>query len=103
MKLIAGLRKEEHNWPRTRWVFLGTAVFLVMVNGCFLAMMSRALDSHDLSPADKSGLFTLIWVDTSLFSVFAGYCIGMAIKYWHGNVHRMLLLRLLDALEEKSS
>ena len=103
MKLIAGLRKQEHNWPRMRWIYLGMAVFFVMLTEWMITMMTSAIHARDLSSDDKAAIFTICWVDITLFGLFAGGFIGMAIKDWQGNVHRMLLLRMLDALEDKSS
>ena len=57
-----------------------------------------ALQSDDFAqmPVAMTLLFAVFW-PKCLFGFFVGAClIGLAIRDWHGDVHRILLLKLLD-------
>jgi len=97
MKLIDRLRKQERRWPRTRWILLGMAAFSLAVY-CWVAyFLFNALDSQTYSPADSALLFAVLWPKLLLMLCMACAFIALAIRDWRGNVHRMLLLKLLDA------
>jgi hypothetical protein len=46
-------------------------------------------------------LFAVFWPKALLMMVVASWLIVLAIRDWHGNVERMLLLRLLDAHQKE--
>jgi len=52
------------------------------------------------TPADSVLLFALFWPKVIFMTGIAGAMIAIVIKDWHGNVNRMLLLRLLDAQQK---
>ena len=101
MKLIERLRKQERRWPRTRWILLGMAAFILAAYGYVAYLLFSTLDSQTFSPADSALLFALYWPKALLMTVMAGAFIALAVRDWHGNVHRMLLLRLLDAHQKE--
>lgn len=102
MKLIERLRKQERRWPRTRWILLGMAAFILVAYGYVAYLLFSTLGSETASPADSALLFAIFWPKVILMLVGAGAFIALAIGNWHGNVHRMLLLRLLDAQQKES-
>ncbi|SRR5260221_425977 len=102
MKLIERLRKQERRWPRTRWILLGMAAFILAAYGYTAHMLFSTLDSKTFSPADSALLFALYWPQLLLMTVMAGAFIALAVRDWRGNVHRMLLLRLLDAHQKEA-
>ena len=102
MKLIERLRKQERRWPRTRWILLGMAVFIFAVYGYVAYFLFGTLDSQTFSPADSALLFAFFWPKLLLMTVMAGVFIALAVRDWHGNVHRMLLLRLLDSHQKEA-
>ena len=102
MKLIEQLRKQERRWPRTRWILLVMAAFGFAVYGYVALFLFSTLDSQTFSPADSALLFAFFWPKALLIMVIASGFIALAIRDWRGNVHRMLLLRLLDAHEKET-
>jgi len=102
MKLIERLRKQERRWPRRRWILLGMAAFLFACYGFIAYMLFHTLGSDTVSPSDSALLFALYWPKVLLMAVVACWLIALAIRDWRGNVHRMLLLRLLDAQQKET-
>lgn len=95
MKLIDRLRKEDRRWPRTRWILLVVAAFALAVYGYIGAQIVIKLESAQ--PGDDSMfMVAFFWPKCLLGFCFAAWFIAWAIRDWHGNVQRMLLLRLLD-------
>ena len=102
MKLIERLRKQERRWPRTRWILVGMAAILLAAYGYVAYLLFGTLDSRTFSPADSALLFAVYWPKVILMAVMAGAFIALAVRDWRGNVHRMLLLRLLDAHQKET-
>jgi hypothetical protein len=102
MKLFEQLRKEEHRWPRQRWFFLGTGIFAAL---CATVMVILVLNRVGIMLSDHDEVFARAWL--LLFAAFwpnclilfgvAFFVIFRAIRDWHGNANRMLLLKLLEA------
>ena len=101
MKLIERLRKQERRWPRTRWILLGMAAFILATYGYVAYLLFGILDSQTFGSADSTLIFAFIWPKLLLMTVMAGAFITLAVRDWHGNVHRILLLRLLDAHQKE--
>ena len=96
MKLIDRLRKQERRWPRIRWILLVVAAFSLAVYGYIAAQIVIKLESGQ--PGDNSTfMVAFFWPKCLLGFCLAAWFIAWAIRDWHGNVQRMLLLRLLDA------
>ena len=102
MKLIERLRKQERRWPRTRWILLGMAGFASACSLYVAHLLFGALDSDNWGSAVSALLFPILWPKVILMACMAGAFIGLAIRDWHGNVNRMLLLRLLDAQQKEN-
>lgn len=78
------------------------AAFGYGIYGYVAYILFSTLDSKTLSPADSALLFAVFWPKVLLMMVFASWLVGLAIRDWHGNVQRMLLLRLLDAQQTQA-
>ena len=102
LKLIERLRKQEQTWPRMRWVLLAAAVLGLGACVYFAYFLYRLLDSQALSRADCALLFAVFWPWILLMVIAAVASIALAIRDWHGNAHRALLLRLLEAREKEA-
>jgi hypothetical protein len=102
-KLIDRLHKQERNWARSRWIQVGVAVAILAVTGYTAHLLFGTLNSEVISPADSALLFVLFWPKVILGVGLAGVLIGLAIRDWHGNVQRMLLLRLLTAQQKDTN
>jgi hypothetical protein len=120
MKLIDRLRKEEQRWSRTRWVLLAMVILILAIYGFIggqLIGMTKA-EAHEFGDEAKGvpvsvqllGIVERSQTVTFAVSLFwpllligfcgAGWLIALLIRDWHGNVQRMLLLRLLDAQQK---
>ena len=95
--MIERLRKEDRRWRRTRWVLLAMAGLLLAAYAYIAHMLLTDFSSDSIGNNASLWLFALFWPKILLASCVAGGLIGLAIRDWHGNVTRMLLLRLLDA------
>jgi hypothetical protein len=106
LKLVERLRKQERRWQWTRWLLLGLAVFILLGNAYIARMLYSGFvthyDSDAFSRETMLMIFAMFWPQILLMSGLAGAFIGLAIRDWHGNVTRMLLLKLLDAQEKQA-
>jgi len=105
LKLIERLREEEkysRSFPlKSRWLALAvgviTALLCVHHGYAFNALLQRP--AHPLTSSDAWELirFWNLCAGNFLLSL---YCFARAIRYWHGDTARTLLLRLLDEREK---
>jgi hypothetical protein len=104
IKLVERLRKRERCWPRTRWVLLAAAAFVFVVYAYVLAQLVDGLQSNTFSeiPGAMALIVAVFWPKCLLGFCIGFYLVGLAIRDWHGNVERMLLLRLLDEQQKKT-
>jgi len=109
MKLIKRLRREDRQWPRLRWFVLAmgiVATFLCIAWSWFVYLL---IHSEELVPAaDRPSLHAmevfimfLLCAKSCIWVCFASWCFGKVGMQWHGDVNRMLLLKLLDAQQEQ--
>ncbi len=102
MKLIEQLRKQERRRPWTRWLLLGMASFIFAAHGYLYHLLVSTLGSDAFALSD-SVFVAIFWpLDIQLLAVACAFIV-LAIRGWHGNVHRMLLLRLLDDCQKDTS
>ena len=98
-KLIERLRKHERQWRWVRWWVL----LMGFISTGFCAALGYLL--HGLIAESEAGHFdgqsvffiVLIWTKCCVYFFFAVWCFITVCLKWHGDVNRMLLLRLLDA------
>jgi len=95
MKLVERLRKQERRWPRDRWILLLVGIFALACYGYILISMYYRLDFQNLQPAEVL-LFAVFWPKCLIMFLFGTYFIVWAIRDWHGNANRKLLLKLLN-------
>jgi hypothetical protein len=53
--------------------------------------------------APTSFLITIFWTKCFFFFTFSIWCFVTVCVKWHGDVNRMLLLKLLDAQQEQAA
>jgi hypothetical protein len=99
MKLMERLRKRERQWPRMRWMLLGVAALTVGIYSFILYQIIQKLESGE----DAMFMVAFFWPKCLLGFCLAGWLIGWAIRDWNGNAQRILLLRLLDAQQNKDA
>jgi hypothetical protein len=102
-KLFVRLRNHERRWPRTRWLLLSTGVFAVffylyIIVAELITLFGR-LNSTALTLYDVLH-FAVLWPKCFLWFGIGGWFIVWAIRDWHGNANRMLLLRLVEAQQK---
>jgi hypothetical protein len=100
-KLIEHLRKQERRWPRVRWMLLATGVVLGIVLIYTLVGLYRTLHFDALTPYEVI-FFAMLWPKCLIVMIGAAWLIVWPLTNWHGNVNRMLLLRLLDAQKDET-
>jgi uncharacterized membrane protein YjjP (DUF1212 family) len=97
-KLIERLRKYERQWRWARWLVLLMALLSTGLCAAFAYLL------HGLIPGTEAGHFdgqqvffiVLIWTKFCFCFFFGVWCFATVCLKWHGDVNRMLLLRLLD-------
>lgn len=107
LKQIERLRKRERQWPRGRWFLIATGIFVPVFYACLLFPFFGSLRS-DMSVPVESLIwrlfeFLLFYPTCLLGCSFSGWLIVWTLVNWHGDVNRMLLLRLLDAQQKQAS
>jgi hypothetical protein len=100
-KLIDRLRKQERLWPRMRWFCIGAALIVFVTYICLGIMLFKRCLSGGFSTAEVALFVALFWPKALMMMGFAGVAVGIAIRDWHGNANRMLLLKLLDAQQKE--
>ncbi len=106
-KMVARLRKAERLWPRWRWAVLGAGVFAWAVYGYIAFTLANRLQSIE---TDRGNFefniwlvgFAMMWPKCLIGFALGAFLIVLAIKDWHGNTNRVLLLKLLDAQQKQA-
>jgi hypothetical protein len=98
-KLIERLRKQDRQWKWARWLLLAMGFFSATVCAVFSYAVHWVLSESARGQLDSSAvlLLLLFWTKGCLYFVFSIWCFVTAAIKWHGDVNRMLLLRLLDS------
>lgn len=101
IKLIDRLRREERQWPRTRWLVLGLGIVATV---CAFAWSYFAFTVARSDHANSGEIIIIAFIVTKCFLsfLFAVWCFAMACWNWHGDAKPMLLLRLLEAQQKLS-
>jgi len=102
MKLLERLRKRKRQWRWGRWFLLVIGISclgLCVVFGFLLHSLLAILD-HGLFNPSMVLFILLIWTKCCFYFVFGILCLVRVTLDWHGNVNRMLLLKLLDAQQK---
>lgn len=97
-KLVDQLRKAEQQMHKHRHVLLIAGIGdLAVAGGGFYFL--QTFWSKD--PMIGAALFSCIMPCLYMVGMGGAFCLGMAIRDWHGNAVRVLLLRLIEEHAEK--
>ena len=98
-RMIERLRKQERRWPRLRWVLLAVGVLAIVNVALWGYLLSLLLHGWSSGKADYDMLIgvAIVFPKLLIHVAVATWAFSVVIRDWHGNVTRMLLLRLLDA------
>jgi hypothetical protein len=100
------LRKQERQWPRLRWVLLAVGLLCAVasaLNGYILFRLVSQLNSAGGTSPDAVLGIAVFFPKLLIQIVLATWAFAKAFHDWHGNVTRMLLLRLLDAQQREAT
>jgi hypothetical protein len=97
-KSIQRLRNMTRLWRWTRWLLLLIGILSAALCAGFGYLL------HALIAESKAGLFdgeivffiVVIWTKCCIYFLLGAWCFITVSLKWHGDVNRMLLLRLLD-------
>ena len=98
-KLIERLRKHDRQWRWARWLVLVMGVFSTGLCALLSYLLYGLIAESEAGHFDGQIVFfiVLIWTKICFYFIFGVWCFITACLKWHGDVNRMLLLRLLDA------
>jgi len=101
-KVIERLRKQERKWKRDRWIVLVVGAFIFITYSWIVLRMTREMELDSFGEVDILPVAVFRPKCLLMFCV-ATYFICWAIRDWHGNANRRLLLRLLEPFYENCS
>jgi len=98
MKLIERLRKQDQQWKWARWLVLAMGLLSATACVIFGCLLNRLISESAQGQFESHAVFFIIlfWTKCCLYFLFSAWCFTTVFLKWHGNVSRMLLLRLLD-------
>jgi uncharacterized membrane protein HdeD (DUF308 family) len=101
-KMIERLRKQERQWRWGRWMSLVSGIFSAGICIAIFCMVVTRIQSKSADIASSALLLSLSFPIILIFTGHATICLLLAIRDWHGNTARTLLLRLLDECDKRS-
>ncbi|MCW5554257.1 MAG: hypothetical protein KIS67_19125 [Verrucomicrobiae bacterium] len=98
-KMIERLRKYERQWRWARWSVLVMGILSAGLCIVFGFILRWLIVESQAGHFDGQTVFfiLLIWTKCCFYLFFGTWCLATVCFKWHGDVNRMLLLRLLDA------
>ena len=103
MKFIEKLRKDERRWPRMRWLGLAIAILSTINLGLFsYRLYILVKEDRDHLGSAEVCMLLFIWTTCVMYFVFTVWFSILVITRWHGDMNRMLLLKLLDARQKEA-
>ena len=101
--MIARLRKRDRQWKWTRWLVLATGFVTAITSAICGYGVHWILSQSFVNLRDSAVLLLLLvlWTKCCLHFFFSIWCFATVSIKWHGDVNRMLLLKLLDAQSNK--
>jgi hypothetical protein len=98
-RLIERLRKHDRQWRWARWLVLVMGVFSTGLCAMLGYLLHGLITESEPGHFDGQTVFfiVLIWTKCCFYFFFGVWCFITLCLKWHGDVNRMLLLRLLDA------
>jgi uncharacterized membrane protein HdeD (DUF308 family) len=100
--MIERLRKQEHQWRSGRWASLVSGIFSAGFCVTIFCMVVSYLQSKSPDTASSALLLSVSFPIILIFAGHAAVCLALAIRDWHGNTTRTLLLRLLDEGDKRN-
>ena len=105
-KLIDRLRKQDRQWVRMRWMMLAIGVCCIALSGVFGYILCSFYSLIlQIGGPHFEAIFVvymvLIWTKCCLYFLFGMWCLVNTCVNWHGDVKRMLLLKLLDVQQNR--
>ena len=97
-KMVERLRKQDRQWRWSRWLVLVMGIFSAAACAIFGYAIHLLIGDSPQGHLDSYTVFFIVLFWTKCFFYFllsAWSFITVSFK-WHGDVNRMLLLRLLD-------
>jgi hypothetical protein len=103
-RLVEKLKKRERQWPWMRWVFLLGGVLLCLDLAFYGFLLGALLHDLDFGHPTLEAILKIavLWPKCLVELAIAVGVLGIAVRDWHGNANRMLLLRLLEAQESQT-
>ena len=102
--MIERLRKQDRQWAWVRWLVLAMGFVFIGLAFMFGYILYWLTSKSGLDQAGSSVfLFTVLycWTKGCLWFLFGIWCFVTVFIRWHGDVNRMLLLKLLDAQQKE--
>ena len=99
MMLIERLRKRDRRWRWARWLVLVMGILSSISCAVFGYALHRLIAESAQGHPDSDAVFfiVLFWTKCCLYFSLSVWCFATVSMKWHGDVARMLLLKLLDA------
>ena len=95
-RMVERMRKQERQWRWARWLTLFMGVFQAATGIAVLCVIMPRIESGREDMASSALILSLSYPFILLCAGSATLFLCLAIRDWHGNTTRTLLLRLLD-------
>jgi len=92
-KLVSGMRKTEKAMFRCRYWLVAVGVFSCLVAGYGFFFIQQLLEKD---PQLGMAVYPEMMFPILIVCAQGLFCIATAIRDWHGNATRVLLLKLID-------
>ena len=99
------LRTRKRQWPRTRWLVLVLGVAALAATAAWGRLLFVVLAGLGSARLDSTGVVLISYVVTKcmLMFLFGIWCFAVVWQGWHGNMQRVLLLRLQEAQQNSTN
>ena len=95
-KLLEQLRRQETWMFRSRYWFVAGGIFCYAAAAYFASLMQHLTQTIGDNPAMGAFLFSFVFPCYIVMGIKGSILLGTAIRDWHGNAIRVLLIKLLD-------
>jgi hypothetical protein len=105
-KLIERLRKQNRQWVWIRWLVLAIGILSTVLCGgfgYFLYLLIKSEPGPDNLDSGVVFFIVLFWTKCCMYFILGVWSFTTVCSKWHGDVNRMLLLKLLDAQQKEKT